>query len=65
MSEVGAAGEAMRAAAQRRRSARILELIPVALVVVAEAAWVSVVGGFIQEVRLQAPVLGSSSLPAS
>ena len=29
-----------------------------ALVVIAEAAWVSVVGGFIQEVRLQAPVLG-------
>lgn len=45
-------------AAQRRRSARILELIPVGLVVLAEAAWVSVVGGFIQEVRLQSPVLG-------
>jgi len=41
-----------------RRTARLLELIPVVLVVIAEAAWVSVVGGFIQEVRLQAPVIG-------
>ena len=41
-----------------RRAARLLELIPVVLVVIAEAAWVSVIGGFIQEVRLQAPVLG-------
>lgn len=40
------------------RSRGYLDLVPVALVVVAEAAWVSVVGGFIQEVRLQAPVLG-------
>jgi hypothetical protein len=40
----------------RRRD--YLDLVPVALVVVAEAAWVSVIGGFIQELRLQAPVLG-------
>lgn len=43
-------------ATARRRD--YLDLVPVALVVVAEAAWVSVVGGFIQEIRLQAPVLG-------
>jgi hypothetical protein len=41
-----------------------LEIAPVALVIVAEAAWVSVVGGFIQEVRLQAPVLGIPALTA-
>jgi hypothetical protein len=45
-------------AADPRRTARLLELVPVVLVVIAEAAWVSVVGGFVQEVRLQAPVLG-------
>ena len=47
-----------------RPASRLLELVPVALVVVAEAAWVSVVGGFIQEVRLQAPVLGIPILAA-
>lgn len=40
------------------RSRGYLDLVPVALVVVAEAAWVSVVSGFVQELRLQAPVLG-------
>jgi len=48
----------------RRGSLPILDLVPVALVVVAESAWVSVVGGFIQEVRLQAPVLGIPALTA-
>ena len=46
----------------RRRALTFLEIAPVALVVVAEAAWVSVIGGFIQEVRLQAPVLGIPAL---
>jgi hypothetical protein len=48
----------------RRRTWTYLEIAPVALVVVAEAAWVSVVGGFIQEVRLQAPILGIPILTA-
>jgi len=45
-------------AADRHRSWAFLEIAPVALVIVAEAAWVSVIGGFMQEVRLQAPILG-------
>ena len=45
-------------AAGLRRAQHVIELTPVILVVIAEAAWVSVIGGFIQEVRLQAPVLG-------
>jgi hypothetical protein len=52
------------AAIDPRRAARIVELVPVALVVVAEAAWISVIGGFVQEVRLQAPVLGIPVLAA-
>ena len=51
-------------AADRRRSWAFLEIAPVALVVVAEAAWVSVIGGFMQEVRLQAPILGIPILTA-
>ena len=58
------AASAASVAADRRRTARILELIPVVLVVIAEAAWVSVVAGFVQEVRLQAPVLGIPTFTA-
>jgi len=50
--------------ADRRRPWTFLEIAPVALVVVAEAAWVSVIGGFMQEVRLQAPILGIPILTA-
>lgn len=50
--------------ARAARSGGYLDLVPVALVVVAEAAWVSVVGGFIQEIRLQAPVLGIPAMIA-
>lgn len=48
----------------RRPARSFLEIAPVALVLVAEAAWVSVVGGFISEVRLQAPILGIPILTA-
>lgn len=51
-------------ALDRRRAQAFLEIAPVALIVVAEAAWVSVVGGFIAEVRLQAPILGIPILTA-
>jgi hypothetical protein len=36
----------------------ILPLVPVGLVVVAEAAWISVFGGLLQEVAFREPVLG-------
>lgn len=51
-------------AAGRRRARGFLEIAPIAFIVVAEAAWVSVIGGFIAEVRLQAPILGIPILAA-
>ena len=47
-----------------RRTTSFLEIVPVALVVAAEGAWVSVVGGFIQVVRLQPAILGIPILVA-
>jgi hypothetical protein len=48
--------------ASRRAASRVLLLAPVALVVVAEAAWISVVGGLIQEFTLHQPELGIAEL---
>ena len=53
--------------AQARRwpdRATIVDLLPVALVIVAEAAWISVVGGLLQEYALREPVLGIPELAA-
>jgi hypothetical protein len=50
------------AGGSRRAASRALLLAPVALVVVAEAAWISVVGGLIQEFTLHQPELGIPEL---
>jgi hypothetical protein len=47
-----------------RAVALLVELAPVALVVVAEAAWISVVAGLLEEFALHAPVLGIPVLVA-
>jgi hypothetical protein len=48
-----------------KRAAELLaELAPVALVVVAEAAWISVIAGLLQEFALHDPVLGIPALVA-
>jgi hypothetical protein len=48
----------------RRPVAIVAELAPVALVVVAEAAWISVIAGLLQEFALRDPVLGIPALVA-
>jgi hypothetical protein len=45
-------------------TAAIAELLPVALVIVAEAAWISVIGGLFQEFAFREPVLGIPELAA-
>ena len=53
--------------AQGRRTRTVAlatELAPLALVVVAEAAWISVVGGLLQEFSLREPLLGIPGLVA-
>ncbi|HET7472298.1 MAG TPA: DUF4129 domain-containing protein [Candidatus Limnocylindrales bacterium] len=45
-------------ASRRRPVARMIELAPVVLVVVAEAAWIAVLGGLLQEFTLRRAVLG-------
>ncbi len=55
----------MTSAGGRRTSrslALAVELAPVALVVVAEAAWISVIAGLLQEFALRDPVLGIPAL---
>ena len=42
----------------------LVELAPVALVIVAEAAWISVVAGLLQEFALRDPILGIPGLAA-
>jgi cytochrome bd-type quinol oxidase subunit 2 len=49
-------------AGTRRVAARVVGLVPVALVVIAEAAWISVLGGLIQEFTLHEPQLGIAEL---
>ncbi len=46
----------------RRALTRIVELVPVGLVIIAEAAWISVLGGLIQEFTLHDPQLGIPQL---
>jgi uncharacterized protein DUF4129 len=48
----------------RRRLAALLDLVPLALAVVAEAAWISIVGGLIAEYTLQEPSMGIGALTA-
>jgi len=38
-------------------ASRIVEIVPVAFAVVAEAAWISVIGGLLQEFAFREPVL--------
>jgi hypothetical protein len=57
--EEGAPRDGLRAA---RAMAILVELAPVALVVVAEAAWISVVAGLVQEFALGDPILGIPGL---
>jgi len=47
-----------------RAATMIVALAPVALVVVAEAAWISVVGGLLQEFAFREPVLGIPAFAA-
>jgi hypothetical protein len=60
MSGGGAPGRARREAT----TAAIADLLPVALIVVAEAAWISVIGGLLQEFAFRAPILGIPELAA-
>jgi len=48
----------------KRAAGLLAELAPVALVVVAEAAWISVIAGLLQEFALHDPVLGIPALVA-
>jgi hypothetical protein len=48
----------------RRAIAGVLDLVPVALVIVAEAAWISVFGGLVQEVALRQPEVSLPLLAA-
>ncbi len=61
MSGIGWTGR-LRAVGATARLAMIVELAPVALVVLAEAAWISVLGGLLQEYALQPEVLGIPAL---
>jgi hypothetical protein len=45
-------------------ASRIVELVPVAFVVVAEAAWISVIGGLLQEFAFREPVLDIPQIAA-
>jgi hypothetical protein len=44
--------------ASRVGAPRVIQLIPLALAIVAEAAWISVVAGLVQEYALREPVVG-------
>lgn len=46
------------------RAGTILDLVPLGLAIIAEAAWISVFGGLIAEYTLQAPSLGIAVLAA-
>ena len=48
----------------RRRVGSLLDLVPLALAIVAEAAWISIVGGLIAEYTLQEPSMGIGALVA-
>jgi hypothetical protein len=50
--------------ARRRQIARMIELAPLLLVIVAEAAWISVLGGLLQEFAIRRSVLGIPVLAA-
>jgi hypothetical protein len=54
----GGGSTARPPAATRSRASVAVELVPVALVVVAEAAWISVLGGLFEAVATRPPVLG-------
>ncbi|HZC31717.1 MAG TPA: hypothetical protein VE640_00370, partial [Candidatus Bathyarchaeia archaeon] len=61
----GPAGVRPAAARSLARAATtIVALAPVGLVVVAEAAWISVVGGLLQEFAFREPVLGIPAFAA-
>ena len=55
---------AAAASARNRRIGRMIELAPLVLVIVAEAAWISVLGGLLQEFALRRSVLGIPILAA-
>jgi hypothetical protein len=48
----------------RRRAVAVLPAVPLALVIVAEAAWISVVAGLVQEFTLHSPTMSIASLTA-
>jgi len=54
----------IRRAGADRAAAVALELAPLALVTIAEASWISVVGGLLQEFALQPAVVGVPALAA-
>ena len=53
-----------RTRTQRRGVAIVTQIVPLALVVVAEAAWISVAGGLLQVFALRDPVIGIPGLAA-
>ena len=56
----GSSGDPRRRAS--RALATVVELAPLALVVVAEAAWISVIAGLLQEFALRDPIIGIPGL---
>jgi hypothetical protein len=58
------AAATMAAPTRRARLAGLLDLVPLALTIVAEAAWISIVGGLIAEFTLQEPSVGIGALAA-
>jgi hypothetical protein len=55
---------AAQASSRRKRLGALLDLIPLGLAIVAEAAWISIVGGLIAEYTLQEPSMGIGALAA-
>jgi uncharacterized protein DUF4129 len=55
---------AVASPARRLRIARMIELAPLLLVIVSEAAWITVLGGLLQEFALRRSVLGIPVLAA-
>jgi hypothetical protein len=49
---------------RRQRAIALLPALPLALVIIAEAAWISVVAGLVQEFTLHPPTTGIASLAA-
>ncbi len=64
MTRAGPDGRPVLASRADDRTSKVIGLVPVGLVVVAEAAWISVIGGLLQEFAFREPVLGIPAFAA-